>query len=487
MALIKPHALTLRALATTTIAAICAAAAGAVKTATPFADNMVLQRGMAVPVWGTAEAGERVTVSFAGQTKSTTADAVGKWFVTLDPMPESAESRTLTVAGAANSEECRNVLVGEVWFASGQSNMNFPIWGGNVRARDKDGKYMMSVTRRPLVRFVKNPQVASPDAPRLDWKAVWYDYSPESFKKSGYKLGAVAFYYALELYNALGIPVGIVDSSWGGTYLSPWTPPSGFAGRSPVHHGDKPVVRASSLWNGMVAAWTPMAMRGFIWYQGESEGMTGTDGRYCEEMHGLYNGWAKEFGNPGLKLYFAQLAPWKRSWFKTHLEQARFAAEEKNAAMSVLCDVGNPYDIHPNNKQIVARRLALHALRRDYGFTDIIDDSPTLKSCKVDGGKFILSFDNAKSWYYYNADRSEPKGFEIAGPDGKFMPAMVVNKDAKGNITGSELVVKADGVAEPRKLRYLAASPWIGSIYSFDSGLPLGPFETRDPTERHIE
>ena len=125
----------------------------------------------------------------------------------------------------------------------------------------------------------------------------------------------------------------------------------------------------------------------------------------------------------------------------------------------------------------MARRLVLHALKRDYGFDGIIDDAPVLKSWKVEGDKFVMSFSNANSWYAYNADRSEAKGFEVAGKDGKFVAAKILNKGANGTLAGTELIVSAPGVKEPRRLRYLASAPWIGSLYSFDSGLPLGPFE----------
>ncbi|MBP5227304.1 MAG: hypothetical protein J6336_07965, partial [Kiritimatiellae bacterium] len=191
----------------------------------------------------------------------------------------------------------------------------------------------------------------------------------------------------------------------------------------------------------------------------------------------LYNGWAKEFKNPDLKLYFVQLAPFSRSWFAVQQGQAKFAAEEKNAAMITTCDIGNSWDIHPNDKETVARRLVLHALKRDYGFDNIIDDAPVLKSWKVEGDKFVMSFSDANSWYAYNDDRSEAKGFEIAGKDGKYVPAKILNKGANGTLSGKELIVSAPGVKEPRRLRYLASKPWIGSLYSFDSGLPLGPFE----------
>jgi len=450
------------------------AAHGFVKTATPFADNMVLQRGRAVPVWGVADPGEKVTVAFAGQTKTAQAGAYGKWCVSLDAMDASKENRVLTVAGASNTETIRNVLVGEVWFASGQSNTECPIWGPSPRYRDGQGAVMTAAARRPFIRYVKNARTPSPE-PRLDWKAVWRDYSPKSFKET-FKgnLSAMAFYYALELHDALGVPVGIIDSSWGGTRIEPWTPPSGFA--EPPKIPEKTNHQTPTfLWNGMVAAFAPYAIKGFIWYQGCSNA---GDGRaYCAKMHNLYNGWAKEFRNPDLKLYFVQLAPFSRSWFEVQQGQRQFAEEEKNAAMVTTCDVGNSWDIHPNDKETVARRLVLHALKRDYGFTDIIDDSPELKSWKIEGGKFVMSFSNASSWYAYNADRSEAKGFEIAGKDGKFVPAKIENKGANGTLEGTELVVSAPGVAEPRRLRYLASKPWIGSLYSFDSGLPLGPFE----------
>jgi sialate O-acetylesterase len=341
---------------------------------------------------------------------------------------------------------------------------------------------MTAMARRPLIRYVKNARTTARE-PRLDWKAVWRDYSPESFKATfRNNLSAIAFYYALELHDALGVPVGIIDSSWGGTRVEPWTPASGFdkAPSLPAKVGSR---TPTALWNGMVAAFAPFGIKGFIWYQGCSNAGDGL--RYCDKMHNLYDGWAKEFQNPDLKLYFVQLAPFSRSWFEVQLGQAKFAAEEKNAAMVTTCDIGNFWDIHPNDKESVARRLVLHALKRDYGFGDIVADAPELKSWKVDGDKFVMSFSNAGAWYAYNADRSAAQGFEIAGRDGKFVPARILNKGANGTLVGTELVVSAPGVKEPRRLRYLASKPWVGSLYSFDSGLPLGPFEidARNPAD----
>ena len=456
-------------------------------SATPFADNMVLQRGMAVPVWGVADPGERVTVTFAGQEKSATADAKGAWRVALDPMEASKESRTLRIAGASGSEEFANVLVGEVWFASGQSNMECPIWGDKPRYRDGSGAVMVASTRRPFVRYAKNAKNCS-RAPRLGWKAQWRDFSPESFKATmGRNLSAVAFYYALELYDALDIPVGVVDSSWGGTRIEPWTPASAYGAgfKMPENFTNR---TPTTLWNGMVAAWAPMAMRGFIWYQGCAN--NGEGDSYRVKMHRLYDGWAREFENPDLKMYFVQLAPFHKNWFGIQLAQAAFAAEERNAAIATTCDMGNLDDIHPNCKEPVARRLALHALRRDYGFKDVVDESPTLKAFRIDGDKFVMAFDNASAWYAYNDDRSSAVGFEVAAATGPFVPAKILNSGANGNLGGgAELVVAAKGVAAPRRLRYLASKPWKGSLYSSDSGLPLGPFEidARDPSENRRE
>ena len=487
------------------LTALAVAAVGSaeakVATGTPFADNMVLQRGRAVAVWGTADAGEQVTVTFAGQTKTTKADAKGAWRVDLDAMSASKENRTLEVKGAANAETFKNVLVGEVWFASGQSNMECPIWGPNPRYRDGKGGVMTKSTVRPFIRYAKNNRVWSA-TPKKDWKAVWRDYSPASFQATfNNNLSATAFYYALELYDALDVPVGIIDSSWGGTNIDAWTPRCGYdnhpelkdVAEFPVTAHWKnsmrrgpiggPQQQPTALWNGMVDAWTPFAIKGFIWYQGCHN--NGEAHRYCDKMHALYDGWAKAFQNPDLKLYFVELAPFKVNWFNLQMNQARFTAEEKNAGMAVTCDVGNLDDIHPNDKLTVAKRLALHALKRDYGFADIIDNSPTLKNWRVEGDKFILSFNDAQKWYVYNNDRSRAKGFEIAGPDGKFVPAQLRNKGDGFTLTGSELIVSAAGVTTPRRLRYLASSPWAGSLYSFDSGLPVGPFEidAREPGE----
>jgi len=511
-------------------AALAAFAAQAdLKLGTPFADGMVLQRGMNVPVWGWADAGEEVTVEFAGQTRTATADATGKWRVDLAPLETSKEGRTLRVSAWNDKNarwtnlwglfasipdedkvEVKDVLVGEVWYCCGQSNTEFPLVGAGPRFRDRQGSMVAQVTHRPFIRFAycSNYKAAAAPKAKAEYPVQWKAFTPENLA-AGKSFSAMGVYYALELYAALEIPVGIIGSYWGGTRAEPWTPREGFAatkgcekeaayrpevaafkpermkelGYSRQTFRDQPM----ALWNEMVAPWTPFAMRGFIWYQGCSNSKDHAN--YATIMHALYNGWSMCFENPDLKLYFVQLAPWGDPVIPyIQQAQARFAAEEKNAAMAVINDLGNLHDIHPNEKEMVGKRLALHALKRDYGFTNIEDESPTLKSWKVEGDKFVMEFDHAKGLYVYNADRSLSNGFEIAGADGKFVPAKIQNAVASkrngktsygGTLDGPRIVVSAPGVTEPKKLRYLYSAPWFGAIYN-EVNLPLGAFHIRD-------
>jgi len=493
-------------------AAACALEAK-VELGVPFADHVVLQRDRAVPVWGRANPGEKVTVTLTGgtfrQACTATAGADGAWRVDLPPMSASCESRTLRAeVSSADAAEAQDVLVGEVWFCAGQSNTELPLCGNNPHFRDKKGHMRAQMTRKPLVRFCYQSNYKTSVTPKkaAALPVKWKTFTPENLITPP-SFSAMGVYYALELHSALGIPVGIVGTYWGGTRAEPWTPASGLAsvaltkpmatqallapaayeaekkaGKVKFRIQDQPRV----LWNEMVEPWTPFAIRGFIWYQGCSN--AGEGHKYADKMQALYNGWAKEFANPSLKLYFVQLAPWGYPQIATIQEgQALFAAAEKNAGMAVINDVGNLTDIHPNDKETVGQRLALLALKRDYGFADLVADSPTLKTWRVDGDKFVLSFNDVKTWTLYHPDWATASGFEIAGADGKFVPAKLVNLKMKGKSTtqsagiveGRDLVLRADGVAEPKKLRYLFSRPWYGAL-SNEAGLPLGAFHIGD-------
>ena len=471
-----------------------------VEIAGPFADGAVLQRGMKVPVWGTAEPEENVTVSFAGQRMSAKADEEGLWRVDLAPLEASAEGRTLTVTGDKSESftEAKDVLVGEVWFCSGQSNVGVPIVGGNPRFRDGKGFMRAQMTMKPRVRFCNQCDWKTSPEPKRTCprKPEWKTFTPENLCEDS-SFSAVGVYFALELHNALDVPIGIVGAYWGGTRIEPWIPKSGFESVPETRrYAEEKVLSAEEyeampkerrthsriqdqprvLWNEMVAPWTPYAMRGFIWYQGCANSGEGL--RYSKKMHALYNGWAKEFENPGLRIRFVQLAPWWSTGIAAiQMGQAKFAAEEPNAKMAVINDKGNVNDIHPNDKETVGQRLALLALKYDYGFDSLRADSPTVRTARVDGGNVVVELDHAQSLYIYNPDKSLKAGLEICGADGEWKPGEIRNlSGTQGDIDGVRLVVGADGVPAPRKLRYLHSRPWFGCIYN-EANLPLGAFE----------
>ena len=492
--------------------AACAATA-AVKLGMPFADHMVLQREKPVAVWGTAEPGEKVTVTFAGQSAEVVADAKGDWRVNLKPMPASKEGRTL----AANDVKVQDVLVGEVWFAGGQSNMGVPLVWVDPRHGDEKGAMIAQYVKRPFVRFARHG--ASWQAkPVRDGTVAWKELNFENVKsgdgdgRRSYGFSAVAYYFALELYNELDVPIGILAAYNGGTNIEAWTPREGFetvpelrelAEKYPVSKDEwvkrekeltrggirgGPFRQPGVLWNSNIEPFTPFTIRGAIWYQGENNASDAE--HYCALSHALWNGWAKKFENPNLPFYFAQVAPWGSPAVPALQEaQAKFAAEQPNAAIAIINDLGNNVDIHPNRKQTVSQRLALHAFKRLYGYKDIQDNSPTLKSWKIEGDKFILSFRDVKRFYVYNMDRSLKVGFEICGADGEWKPADIqnfrVSKDKHGKekrygeLVGTDVIVSAKGVEKPVKLRYLHSQPWYGALYN-EVNLPVGAFHVGD-------
>ena len=474
----------------------------------PFSDHMVLQREKPVAVWGWADPGEKVTVTFAEQSVATTADAKGEWRVNLKPMPASKTPRTL----AANGVKVQDVLVGEVWFAGGQSNMGVPLVWVDPRHGDEKGAMIAQYIRRPYVRFARNEAWWSQKPIRggaVKWHVMNYENlkSDEGDGPRHYGFSAVASYFALELYSELDVPIGILAAYNGGINIESWTPREGFESIPELHElaekypvsADEwekrwkelsrggicggPYRQPTALWNSCIEPLTPYTIRGAIWYQGENNAQDAD--HYCILSHALWNGWAKKFENPELPFYFAQLAPWGNPRAPLVQEaQAQFAAEQPNAAMAVINDLGNIVDVHPNRKQTVAQRLALHAFKRLYGYTHIQDNSPTLKSWRIEGNRFILSFNDVRRFYVYNPDRSLKVGFEVCGADGKWQSADIENfkvdkeggKDYRyGELVGTDVVVSAKGVEKPVKLRYLHSSPWYGALYS-EVNLPVGAF-----------
>ena len=495
---------------------VCATSPAAVRLGYPFSDGMVLQRDMPVRVWGTAAPAEKVVVSFAGQTAEGMADADGRWRVELAPVPASKEGRALT----ANDARIDDVLVGEVWLCCGQSNMELPLWRSDwPRFRDRQGALVAQMTHVPHLRFANGSRSkwsVSPQRGAEGESLKWYRAEPENLVKPELWISAIGFYYGLDLVHALDVPVGIIVSCRGATGIDAWIPREGLATRPDLKDvlefpvtdkwtkdmAKEPFRSANNqpcvIFNANIAPIAPCALRGMIWYQGEHHVVKGEPERYCSKMHALYNGYARAFENPLFRLYFAQIAPWSGYLgFIPAVQEAqqKFAEEEPNAAIAITCDLGNVYDIHPNEKAYVAKRLVVHALKRDYGFADMEDESPSVEAATAEkDGTVILAFRHARELYVYFKDPKNPDGewnMEIAGEDGTFHPAFILNVEKKrgftnGSVRGRTLHVRAEGVPAPKRIRYLHNGPsnGHGNIYN-EVGLPLGPFQNdvRPPLE----
>lgn len=452
----------------------------AVELAAPFSDHMVVQRRMKVPVWGRADPGERIRVSFAGQSVEAVADAEGRWRANLPSMEACAEGRSLSV----NDVEVRDVLVGEVWLCAGQSNMGVEFCCTLPHCRDKQGAMLAQTLRKPQLRFASTAADKYDSRPwerplkPIEWKA----FTPENLRPPSFS--AVAVYFALSVHDATGLPIGLVGVYRGATGIDSWTPCDGIPERTKDRDDCQPGV----YWNTVVNPWVPFAARGMIWYQGEHD--AGEPDAYAGKLRRLYDGWRTRFANPDLRFYYAQLCSWGGNIAPMQEAQARFEREEPNAAMAVTTDVCNLTDIHPNDKEPVGRRLALHAIRRDYGrefgLEDIQDNSPSFAGLTVTGAVASVSVRDARGLYIYNRDFSTSNGFEIAGADGIWRKARILNlKDGRdpgakepryfGQLIGTNILLSAEGVEKPIRVRYLHSRPWTGNLYN-EVDLPMGPF-----------
>lgn len=477
-----------------------------VRLPTLFGDHMVVQRDLPVRVWGWADPGETIVVSFRGHQARSSADTDGRWDAFLPPGPAGGPFE-MTVRGT-NEISLEDVHAGEVWVASGQSNMVWPL------ERSLNAEEEIAAADHPGIRYFK-AALSTADAPQASVAGAWRVVSPASAGE----LSGVAYFFARHLSAQLGVSFGIVQSAWGGTPAEAWTSGPALeadpelkalataydkeaagaaaeheqalaqwtqraakakaAGTEPPRRPQppralRPQHKPAALFNAMVAPLTPYAIRGVIWYQGENNGSRGQGLLYRKLFRSLIEDWRREWGLGPFPFLFVQLANYARvpphsTWPELREAQAK-ALGLINTGMAVTIDIGNSTDIHPRNKQDVGLRLALAARAVAYGETGLEHSGPAFRQVTREGSAMRLWFDHASGGL--EAQGRALNGFEVAGPDGRFVKA-----DAR--IEDATVLVSSPEVARPSKARYAWAADPDGNLRNA-AGLPASPFRTTE-------
>ena len=491
-----------------------------------FASHMVLQQEKPLAIWGWAEPKETVTVTLSTGSQQVQANEHGEWKATL-PAMKAGGPYTLTVNGSSKIE-FEDVMIGEVWLCSGQSNMEMGI--GMCLDAEKE----IAAADYPGIRLLMVTKSWKPE-PQNDIEGTWKVCSPKTIAEGGWGgFSACAYYFGRELHKKLGVAVGLIDSSWGGTRIEPWTPPEGFAAvpalkkedelvklgdpRSALHQQRLEQVlketeqwlgaarqalternlvpamptypaellpphdlqQATALYNGMIHPIHPFALRGAIWYQGESNATEGM--LYAEHMKALIAGWRQLWGEGEFPFYFVQIAPFTYGFNPEVIGEfweAQTAAQAiPNTGMAVITDIGNLKDIHPKNKQEVGRRLALWALAKTYGQEKLEYSGPTFKAMTIEGDKLRVTFDHVGGGLA-SRDGQPLSWFEVIdADDGGFVKA-----DAR--IDGAAVVLSAPEVKHPVAMRFawgMLAEPNLMNA----EGLPAGAFRAGTAPKRDL-
>ena len=436
------------------------------KLASIFSDHAVFQRGAVMPIWGWTEAGAMVRVQFADQTKTATADAKGKWLVKLDALPASAEPRTLTVTSDAttNAITCRDILVGEVWLGSGQSNMELPVRRANNYAQEKASANL------PEVRLYTEQSLATNKA-QADGKGQWLVCTPDTV--GGFS--ATLFFLGRELHQKLGVPVGLINSSVGGTPIERWIAPEAQAATKELDAfcSTAPADKAGLgvLFNGMIAPLIPYAIRGTVWYQGETSAYPGRAPFYQFQLPLLVKDWRARWGYD-FPFAWVQLPGYDDP--RRNLPLVREAMLKTlslpQTGMAITIDIRVRTNIHPTNKQEVGHRLALWALGTVYGLKVPSTSGPLPAAHEIRGEEVVLIFSHTEGGLV--AKGGALTGFVIAGADKQW-------KTAPARIEGNTVVVSSPEVKTPVAVRYAWANYPNCNLYN-GAGLPASPFRTDD-------
>jgi sialate O-acetylesterase len=423
-----------------------------------FSEHAVLQRGKPVPIWGEAAPGESIAVEYREVSARTLADAKGRWRAVL-PAMEAAGPATLTVRGD-RTVAIHDVAVGDVWLVAGQSNLEWPL------AKTVGAAEAIAVANLPWVRHLKVPHRVA-EAPARDLDTRWVVCSPA---KAG-EYSAVAFHFVRQLYRDASVPVGLLNVSRGGSVIEAWLgPPALAATPHTVPEGAVPPdARPSGLYHGMLHPLLPAALRGVIWYQGESNVLRPAE--YAGLLKSLIAGWRADFADADLPFLVVQLpnyADGKFSWWQLRAAQAQAVAEMARAHLAVTIDLGEARDKHPRDKAEVGRRLALLARRHVLG-ESVVAEAPRVREAWRRAGAAIVEFEAARGGLVERASTAAGPTWELAGDDGRFVPAV-------GKMEGDRIVVAATAVPQPRAVRYLGHNNPVPRLFS-PEGLPVAPFQ----------
>ncbi len=425
-----------------------------------FSDNAVLQQGIKVPVWGTADDGEKVTVSIAGQSVSATASG-GKWRVELAP-PKAGGPFTLAVEGPTNKVEVKNVLVGEVWIAGGQSNMEWTV------KKAANAQTETAESANPQIHLITIAHRQKTPTPQTRVNGKWVECGPDTVGD----YSAVAYFFGRALQKKLGLPVGLISCNVGGTTAERWMNKEAFEAEPAL--ADMPRTQKDKgdfdLYNGMLHPLIPYAIRGAIWYQGESN--AGLAWHYRTLFPAMIKCWRDQWGQGDFPFLFVQLAPYSKGlkegiWPELREAQLMTTAKSPNTAMAVITDVGEEQNIHPIKKQPVGERLALAAEALAYG-EKVEYSGPIFEGMTVSGPQAILHFKHVGAGLIAKGDKLT--GFTIAGDDKEF-------HEAEAKIEGDTVVVSSPDVSRPVAVRFGWANYPIVNLWNKD-GLPASPFRT---------
>ena len=477
-------------------------------------DGMVIQRDRAVPIWGKADAGEVVTVDFRGRSKKTTAGKDGRWRVNLDPMPAGASPIPMIIAGK-NRIELKSIVVGEVWLVAGQSNMQ------RLLSETANGDAAIAAAEHPLIRlFNVSRQVAFKR--QTGPLATWQVCSPQTIRE----FSAAGYYFGVALQKELNVPIGLINSSYGGSQAEAWTPVEYLLAsadlrqcveRTKIWDEERPGVKAdydekmkqwraavdksradgtrapaqpavpdalrdyriaASIYHGMVAPLIPFAIRGALWYQGESNEARAQ--QYGILLPTMIRAWRERWGQGDFPFGIVQLPnyrevkpePSDEAWSHLREAQRRTALATAKTGLIVTIDIGEATDIHPKNKVDVGKRMCLWALVQVYGHK-MTGSGPMFHAAKTTGSKIVLTFDEVDAGLKIREGEKLTE-FAIAGADHQWhwAQAKIVGKD--------RIEVWSDSVPQPLAVRYAFNNNPKQPNLSNESGLPAAPFRTDD-------